>query len=124
VRKKGKGQKIGDNISLEQGEDVSIIYISNNLSYQTADELRTGYEQIEDDKVLIDLGQVTITTSRGMATLISIILDASEKDQQVCLCNVSEPCMNIIEAMEIMKHVENLKIFDTLDEGMEYFQNS
>lgn len=122
MRKKKKGQKIGDNIILERKDDVSIIYISNNLSYQTADELREGYEQIEDGGILIDLGQVRITTSRGMATLISIILDAFEKDQQVCLCNVSRICMNIIEAMELIKHVPNLKIFDTLDEGMEYFR--
>lgn len=112
-------QKIGDNISLEQREDVSIIYIRNNLSYQTADELRTGYEQIQDDKILIDLGQVTLTTSRGMATLLGIILDSAEKNQQVYLCNVSRACMNIIEAIDIMKHVPELKIFDTLDEGME-----
>jgi len=115
--------KIGDNISLEQREDIYIIYICNNLGYQTAGELRTGYEQIRDDKILVDLGNVTITTSRGMATLIAIILDSAEKNQQVCLCNVSKPCMNIIEAMDIMKHVTNLKIFDTLDEGMEYFQD-
>ncbi len=124
MRKRRKEEKIGDNISLEQREDIRIIYIRNNLSYQTADELRTAYNQIQEEKILIDLGQVTITTSRGMATLISIILDANEKNQRVCLCNVSSPCINIIEAVDIMKHVPNLRIFDTLDEGMEHLRNS
>ena len=114
-------QKIGDNVSFEQREDVSIIYVRNNLSYQTADELRAAYNQIQNDKVLVELGQVRVTTSRGMATLITIILEGYEKNQRVFLCNVSRQCMNIIEATEIVKHVPNLKIFLTLDEGMEYF---
>jgi len=115
-------EQIGDNISLDKEDDVSIVYISNNLSYQTADELRTAYEQIkDDDKILIDLGQVKITTSRGMATLISIILDGFEKGQLVYLCNVSRQCMNIIEAMNITKHVPELEIFDTINEGWNIF---
>ena len=117
-------QKIGDNISLEHKDDVSIVYINNNLSYQTADELRKGYEQIQDDKILIDLAGVRVTTSRGVATLLSIILESYDKGWQVCLCNVSTMCMTIIEVTEIVKHVPNLKIFDTIDEGMEYFRNA
>lgn len=116
--------KIGDNISLEQKDDVSIIYIRNNLSYQTADELREAYGQIQYDKILMDLGQVTITTSRGMGTVIGIILDSVDNNQQVGICNLSRMCENIIEAMEIRKHVPELKIFGTVDEGMEYFRNS
>lgn len=116
-------QKVGDNISLSRKESVAIIFIRNNLSYQTADELRVAYEKIKDNKILVDLGGVTITTSRGMATLIAIILDAEERNQKVCLCNVSRACMNIIDAMDIMSHVTELKIFETIDEGMDYFQS-
>jgi anti-anti-sigma factor len=117
-------QKIGDNISLEQRDDVSIIHISNNLSYQAADELRDAYDQIQDGKLLFDLAGVRVTTSRGVATLLSIILESHDKGRQVCLCNVSSMCMTIIEVTGIMKHVPNLKIFETIDEGMEYFRNS
>jgi len=116
-------QKIGENISLEQKEDVYIIYISNNLSYQTADELREGYNQIQNEKILIDLGQVRVTTSRGVATLLNVILESYDKGWQVCVCNVSKMCMTIIEVTQIKKHVPNLKIFDTIDEGMEYLRN-
>jgi anti-anti-sigma regulatory factor len=116
-------QKVGDNISLSRKDGVTIIFIRNNLSYQTADELRAGYEKIKDNKILVDLGGVTITTSRGMATLIAIILDAEERNQKVCLCNVSRVCMNIIDAMDIRSHVTELKIFDTLDEGLEYLHS-
>jgi len=117
-------QKIGDNISLEYKEDVCIIYISNNLSYQAADELREGYEQIKEDKIIIDMVGVRVTTSRGVGALLSVILESYDKGWQVCLCNVSSMCMTIIEVTEIMKHVPSLKIFDTLDEGMEYLRNS
>jgi anti-anti-sigma regulatory factor len=117
-------KKIGDNILLDQQEDVSIIYIRNNLSYQTADELREAYGQIQDDKILMDLGQVRITTSRGMGTVIGIILDSVENNQKVCLCNISRPCINIIEAMQLLKHVPELKIVEALDEGMEYLRKS
>jgi len=116
-------QKIGDNISLEQREDVCIIYIKNNLSYQTADELREGYNQIQHEKILIDLSQIRVTTSRGMATLLNVMLESYDKGWRVCLYNVADMFMNIIEVTEIMKHVPNLKIVETLDEGMEYLRN-
>ena len=109
------------NVSSEQSGDVLIISIRNNLSYQTADELKAIYPQIEAKKILIDLGKVTLTTSRGMATLIGVVLDADENNQQVVLCNVSDMCMNIIDAMDIMNHVANLVIAETLDDGLSYF---
>ena len=123
-KKKERPIKFGDNIALDQKDGVSIIYVSNNLSYQTADELREARGQIKYDKILIDLGQVRITTSRGMGTLMGIVLDAIDNEQQVCLCNVSKPCMNIFEAMEILKHVPELKIVETLNEGMKHLHNS
>jgi len=118
-------QKIGENILLEKKDNISIIYINNNLSYQTADELGEAYEQIKDEKkLLIDLGQIRFTTSRGMGALLSTILDIQEKNGQSCLCNVSKHFMHIIEVMDLIKHVPNLIIFDTVDEGLEYFRNS
>ena len=115
-------QKIGDNISLEKREDVCIIHISNNLSYQTADEMREAYYQIQQEKIFIDLGQIRVTTSRGMGALLTVILESYDKGWKVALYNVSDMFMNIIEVTEIMKHVPNLKIFSTIDEGMEYFR--
>jgi len=123
-KKKEKPIKFGDNIALDQKDGISIIYVSNNLSYQTADELREARGQIKHDKILIDLGQVRITTSRGMGTLMGIVLDSIDDNKQVCLCNVSRPCMNIFDAMEILKHVPELKIVETLDEGMKQLHNS
>jgi len=117
---KKKKKKIGDNILLEQRGDISIIYISNNLSYQTADELREAYEQIQDNKLLFDLGQIKVTTSRGMATLVRIILESYDKGRPFCLCNASGMFMTIVEAMDLITHVPNLKIVDTIDDGMEY----
>jgi len=107
----------------ERKNNISIVFVRNNLSYQTGDELKAVYPKIRDEKILIDLGQVTLTTSRGMAALISIVLDADEKNHQVCLCNVSRPCMNIIDAMDVMNHVTHLKLFETLEEGMAYFRS-
>jgi anti-anti-sigma factor len=115
------------NVSLSRKEkdNIAIISIRNNLSYQTADELRATYNQLKDkdNKILVDLGEVRLTTSRGMATLLRIILEAEEKNQKFCLCQVSEHCMNILEAMDIRSHVTELMIFDSVDEGMEYLRN-
>lgn len=113
------------NVSLSRKEkkNISIISIRNNLSYQTADELRATYDQIKDNKILVDLGEVRLTTSRGMATLLRVILEAEEKNQKICLCHVSGQCMNILEAMDIVSHVAELMIFDSADEGMEYLRN-
>lgn len=57
-----------------------------------------------------------------MAALISIVFDADENNQQVVLYNLSTICMNIIDAMDIMNHVTNLVIFDTLDQELAYFR--
>ena len=78
---------------------------------------------METDDVLVDLGQVSVTTSRGMATLLSIIVEGQEEDQQFCLCNVSEACMLIIDAMNIMEYVEGLEIVDSMEEGIALFSS-
>ena len=117
-------KKIGENIIFEQRDDISVLLIKNNLSYQTADELKKVYPILQSDKILIDLGQVTFTTSRGMAAVLGIVIDAHKKGQQVCLCNVSELCMNIIDAMDIQNHVSNLTLVETLDEALAHFQGS
>ena len=84
--------------------------------------MREAYNQIEaGEKIVVDLGQVTITTSRGMATLLSVIIEGEEKDQEFCLCNVSEPCMVIIDAMNILEYVEGLEVLDNLEEGIKHF---
>jgi anti-anti-sigma factor len=123
-RKKEGPIKIGDNVSLEQKDGVSVIYVSNNLSYQTADELREARKQIKYDKILLDLGQVRLTTSRGMGALMGIAIDAIDNNRKVCICNISNHFMNIFEAMELAKHVPEIKMFDTIDEGMEYLRDS
>lgn len=41
------------NVSLSRKENIAIISIRNNLSYQTADELRATYDQIKDNKTLV-----------------------------------------------------------------------
>ncbi|MDP6598569.1 MAG: STAS domain-containing protein, partial [Candidatus Poribacteria bacterium] len=114
---------IGENITLDQKDSITIISISNNLGYDTADELRSAYQEVETDDVLVDLGQVSVTTSRGMATLLSIIVEGQEEDQQFCLCNVSEACMLIIDAMNIMEYVEGLEIVDSMEEGIALFSS-
>jgi len=123
-RKKEGPIKFGDNVSLEQKDGISIIYVSNNLSYQTADELREARKQIKYDKILIDLGQVRLTTSRGMGALMGIAIDSIDNNRKVCICNISNHFMNIFEAMELAKYVPEIKMFDTIDEGMEYLRNS
>ena len=115
-------QEFGENITVAKQDEISIIGISNNLGYETADDLREAYNQIEvGKKLVIDLCQVTITTSRGMATLLSIIIEGEEKEQEFCLCNVSEPCLVIIDAMNILEYVEGLEILDNLEEGIAHF---
>ena len=37
------------------------------------------------------------------------------------LCNVSEPCMVIIDAMNILEYVEGLEVLDNLEEGIKHF---
>lgn len=112
----------GSNISIEHRDDLTTLFIKNNLSYQTADELKAAYPDIRSRNILIDLGQVTLTTSRGMAAIIRLVIDAHENNRQVALCNISQHCMNIIDAMDIATHIPSLKLFDTLDEGLADFR--
>jgi anti-anti-sigma regulatory factor len=115
-------EKISDHVSIERKNGIAVIFITKILSYEAADDLKDLYPKIPETKILFDLGQVKITTSRGMTTLISIILQAHDKGQQVCLCNVSPVCMNIIDTMDITSHVKDLHIFDTLDKGIAHLQ--
>ena len=112
-------RKVSDTLSVDQKDGIAVISITENLGYDTAADLRATYNGLSEDYILVDLGGVTLTSSRGMATLLSIILESEDKGQQVHLCNVSSPCMNIIDAMDIVTHVPGLKIFGSLEEGIE-----
>ena len=46
-----------------------------------------------------------------------------EEARQFCLCNVSEACMLIIDAMNIMEYVEGLEIVDSMEEGIALFSS-
>lgn len=115
-------QKITDTLSLEHRNDIAILSIRRNLGHDTAVALRKTYNEMQHQRILIDLGDVTLTSSRGIATLLSIFLESEEKGQQVVLCNVSKPCEVIFEAADILTHVPTLKIFATMDEGVEFFR--
>ena len=117
-------RKLSDMLSVDQRDGVSIIFIRRNLGYDAAADLRQAYNAIQDKHVLVDLGGVTLTSSRGMATLLTIILQSEDRGQQVCLCNVSQACINILDAADILTYVPQLKLFDTLEEGLEHFRRA
>ena len=117
-------QNYGSNVAVEQIGDVSVLSIQNNLDRHTAESVRTAYNQIGNGNVVINLGQVTLTSSRGIATIVSVMLEGELKKQKFCLCELSDPCMLIIKTMNIMEHIEGVEIFDSLEEALEFFNQS
>ena len=117
-------QNYGSNVAVEQIGDVSVLSIQNNLDRHTAESVRTAYNQIGNGKVVINLGQVTLTSSRGIATIVSVMLEGEQKQQKFCLCEISDPCMLIIKTMNIMAHIEGVEIFGSLQEAIEFFNES
>ena len=117
-------QNYGSNVAVEQIGDVSVLSIQNNLDRHTAESVRAAYNQIENGKVVINLGQVTLTSSRGIATIVSVMLEGEQKQQKFCLCEISDPCMLIIKTMNIMEHIEGVEIFGSLQEALEFFKES
>ena len=114
-------QNYGSNVAVEQIGDVSVLSIQNNLDRHTAESVRTAYNQIGNGKVIINLGQVTLTSSRGIATIVSVMLEGEQKKQKFCLCEISDPCMLIIKTMNIMEHIKGVEIFDTKQEAIDFF---
>lgn len=85
---------------------------------------RKAYNAITNDRILVDLGNVTLTSSRGMATLLNTFLESGDKRWQLALCNVSAACNVILEASDILTHVPNLKLFDSLEEGLAHLKQA
>lgn len=117
-------QKLSDTLSVDERDGVSIIFIQGNLGYETAGDLRKTYDAIDNNRILVDLGNVTLTSSRGMATLLNIFLESEEKGWQLALCNVSGPCNVILEASDILTHVPGLKTFDSLEDGLAFLKGA
>ena len=120
-------KKVSENVSVEHRDGISILSVKNDLSYQTADQLKAAYPQVQSDKILVDLGQIRITTSRGLAALFNWVIRQIEQDKTVSLCNLSTHCLNIIDAMNLVETVKevytrDLEVFDSLDEGRAYLQ--
>ena len=107
-----------ENVSIEKQGVLSILSIRNNLSYQTAGELKTVMDQLGDAPLLIDLEHVRLTTSLGLGALVRTILNVTEAGHRVGLCNLSKQMKLIIDTMDILWHVPVLQLFESCDAGV------
>ena len=115
-----KSKLFGKNVALERNDEIDSLYISNNLDGKTSEDVRLAFGEIKKEKVLINLGQVRLTSSRGLATLLSLMLEGEEEGVIFALCEVSEPCMIILNTMNIMEYIEGVEILDTTENAMKW----
>ncbi|MBP95438.1 hypothetical protein CMK18_05755 [Candidatus Poribacteria bacterium] len=115
-----KSKSFGKNVVLESHGGIDSLYISNNLDGKTSEDVRLAFGEIKKEKVLINLGQVRLTSSRGLATLLSLMLEGEEEGVIFALCEVSEPCMIILNTMNIMEYIEGVEILDTTENAMKW----
>ena len=113
-------KSFGKNVEVENSRDITTVYISNNLDRKTAEDIRSAFEEIDAEKVVVDLGQVRLTSSRGLATLLSIMLEGEEEGVRFGICEVSETCLIILQTMNIVEHIEGVEILDTFEEAVEW----
>ena len=113
-------RSLGANVEFEDRGDITIVYVSNNLDGKTAEDVRTAFEEIDSEKVIINLGQVRLTSSRGLATLLSIMLEGEEEGVRFAICEVSETCLIILNTMNIMEYIEGVEIVDTTEEAINW----
>ena len=113
-------KSFGKNVEIENSGDITTVYISNNLDRKTAEDIRSAFEEIDAEKVVVDLGQVRLTSSRGLATLLSIMLEGEEEGVRFGICEVSETCLIILQTMNIVDHIEGVEILDTFEEAVEW----
>ena len=113
-------KSFGKNVEVENSGDITTVYISNNLDRKTAEDIRSAFEGIDAEKVVVDLGQVRLTSSRGLATLLSIMLEGEEEGVRFGICEVSETCLIILQTMNIVEHIEGVEILDTFEEAVEW----
>ena len=113
-------KSFGKNVALESNDEIDSLYISNNLDGKTSEDVRLAFGEIKTEKVLINLGQVRLTSSRGLATLLSLMLEGEEEGLIFALCEVSEPCMIILNTMNIMEYIEGVEIVDTAEDAIKW----
>ena len=113
-------KSFGKNVALESNDEIDSLYISNNLDGKTSEDVRLAFGEIKTEKVLINLGQVRLTSSRGLATLLSLMLEGEEEGLIFALCEVSEPCMIILNTMNIMEYIEGVEILDTAEDAIKW----
>jgi anti-anti-sigma factor len=113
-------KSFGKNVEVENSEDITTVHISNNLDRKTAEDIRLAFEEIDAEKIVVDLGQVRLTSSRGLATLLSIMLEGEEEGVRFGICEVSETCLIILQTMNIVEHIEGVEILDTFEEAVEW----
>ena len=113
-------KSFGENVAIESNGEIDSLYISNNLDGKTSEDVRLAFGEIKAKKVLINLGQVRLTSSRGLATLLSLMLEGEEEGLVFALCEVSEPCMIILNTMNIMEYIEGVEILDTVEDAIKW----
>ena len=113
-------KSFGKNVEVENSEDITTVHISNNLDRKTAEDIRLAFEEIDAEKIVVDLGQVRLTSSRGLATLLSVMLEGEEEGVRFGICEVSETCLIILQTMNIVEHIEGVEILDTFEEAVEW----
>ena len=105
----------------EETELCNFHKVCTDVGYgKTSEDVRLAFGEIKAKKVLINLGQVRLTSSRGLATLLSLMLEGEEEGLVFALCEVSEPCMIILNTMNIMEYIEGVEILDTVEDAIKW----
>ncbi|NJK62304.1 MAG: STAS domain-containing protein [Synechococcaceae cyanobacterium SM2_3_1] len=103
------------------GEKLAIIPLQGRLASQNASEVRQLLHQVISygyANILLDLAAVNFIDSSGIGVLISALKKCRTLGGNLCLCNISEA---VVDLLEITSLNQAFGCFDDVQTGVDKF---
>lgn len=105
-------------------EGVFVLQLSGEININSLTETRSKVDSFKLEqysKIIIDLDKVSFFDSSGLGYLVVLIKQVKSNQGLIVFCSPNNLVKRLLSTIRIDKYV---KIFDDLDEALDYMQNS
>lgn len=108
-------------ILVEKDEGISVLRLSGGfIGGEETDAVRFRLNELSNDDLIVDLGEVTYMNSTALGILISAQSEFIKKDHQIVLINANETVSDLLKVTQLTLV---FKVFENIKEAKNFINN-
>ena len=122
MEKNQQNRQMSFSYKIKKNQSITILELTGKLlSNSDIEGLKKEMETIDDFKIIVDFASLTHVNSSGIGFLISILTKSRTNNGDVVLIHATKEINRIIE---ISRLDQIFSIFESLDEGINYYNKN